>query len=176
MRCDKHQGMGFSYCNLCEVEELREENEKLLAVYEAGLGIRDLTLPDWKKLPEWKRFEQAIAELDAIQRIQTRQETPLEHWDKTRREIWPHANHEASASYVGSRRVAWAGNEHEAGGESRWIATADSIQKWCDCPPNGCRGGESGGVECILCGGIFIGAAWRTRCKECDPVLGGRTE
>ena len=29
MRCRKHQGLGFSYCNLCEVEQLREEVDSL---------------------------------------------------------------------------------------------------------------------------------------------------
>lgn len=48
-----------------------------------------------------------------------------QQWDQTRRRIWPDANHNHSASYVGARRVAWAGNEHEAGGESRWIATPE---------------------------------------------------
>ena len=34
MRCEKHRGVGFSYCNLCEVEMLREELEALTGVIE----------------------------------------------------------------------------------------------------------------------------------------------
>ena len=29
MNCDKHIGLGFSYCNLCEVERLRDEVAEL---------------------------------------------------------------------------------------------------------------------------------------------------
>ena len=30
-RCDRHKGMGISYCNLCEVEQLRETEDRLEA-------------------------------------------------------------------------------------------------------------------------------------------------
>jgi hypothetical protein len=38
MRCEKHEGMGFTYCNLCEVESLRDQidclESALRAIYD----------------------------------------------------------------------------------------------------------------------------------------------
>lgn len=37
MRCDKHKNQGFTYCNLCEVEMLREWTDNLCqALHEYG--------------------------------------------------------------------------------------------------------------------------------------------
>jgi len=47
-----------------DTDELADTMEKMLAVVEAGRDIQDLTLPDWKELPEWKRFNDALAALD----------------------------------------------------------------------------------------------------------------